>query len=180
MTFNIDAITPEHALSVLKKLVNEDEKMTMRIQQIITQLICDIDYAEIAGEVYATLDSIEVEDLWDRSGAKRDGYIEPYEMADEMIYEALSSYLDQLKEYKTLSMDKESKLFFMGILRGLYLFDRESDTQFREWAEDIAGDVFEGLLFDWKKEYKNKKDLNDIKKFIEDNCTEWYMSSLFE
>lgn len=180
LAFDITAITPEHALSILRTLINDDEKIAIRIKQIITKLICDVDYAETAGEVLAVLDSIEVEDFWDRSGSTREGYIEPYEMADEMIEEALSSFLDQLKEYKALSMENESKLFFMGILRGLYLFDKESNTQFREWAEDVSSSVFESLLIEWKKECKNREHLNDMKYFIKENCAEWFQPSFFE
>src|SRR3990167_454580 len=180
MTLKIDAITPEHALSILKILVKEDKKIATHIQKIITKLICDVDHAEIAGEVQATLDSIFVEDLWDRSGKTRGGYIEPCEMADEMVTEALLPFLNQAKEYKSLSMKNEEKLYFMGILQGLYLFDKESDTQFREWAEDIAENVFDGLIADWKKVSAHKSGLNDIKKFVKENCQEWFKPLLFK
>ena len=180
MTLKIDAITPEHALSVLKILVKEDKKIATHVQKIITKLICDVDHAEIAGEVLATLDSIEVEDLWDRSGKTRGGYIEPCEMADEMVTEALLPFLNQAKEYKALSMKNEEKLYFMGILQGLYSFDKESGTQFREWAEDVSENVFYGLVAEWKKVSAHKSGLNDIKKFVKENCQEWFETSLFK
>lgn len=180
MTFDIESITPEHALSILKKLIEEDKKIAKRIQKIITQLISTVHPEEIAQEVLSELDSLDVEDLWDRSGSTRYGYIEPCEMAYEMVEKSLSPFLNQLKEYQSLSMEKESKLFFMGILRGLYLFDKESDTQFIEWAEDVASNIFDGLLIQWKKECKDKKKLLDIKEFIKENCQEWFSTSLFK
>lgn len=180
MSFDIEAITSEHALTVLKKIINEDKRIAKRIQQIITHIISPVDPEEVAGEIASELDCIEVEDLWDRSGSTRDGYVDTGEMAYEMVEEALSPFLDQLKEYKALSMEKEAKLFCMGIIRGLYLFDTESDTQFREWAEDIAGNIFDGFLITWKKEFKDKKYLTDIKKYIKENCQKWFSSSLFK
>jgi uncharacterized membrane-anchored protein YjiN (DUF445 family) len=180
MTFDVEAITSEHALSVLKKLTNEDKKIAKRIQQIITHLISSVEPEEVAGEIASELDSIEVEDLWDSSGSTRGGYVDTYEMAYEMVEDALSPFLDRLNEYKALSMEKEAKLFCMGIIRGLYLFNTESDTQFRKWAEDVAGNVFEGLLITWEKEFNDKKYLTDIKQYIEESCQEWFSTTLFK
>ena len=43
----------------------------------------DVDLED--SQVYFDLDSIEVEELWDRSGRMRNGYVEPDEMAFQMF-----------------------------------------------------------------------------------------------
>lgn len=171
--FDVDCITPDNALLVLKILANEDKKIGKRIQQIATQLITSVDLEEVANNLFSELDSLEVEDLWDQSGSTRYGYVEPCDKAYEMMEDVLKPFLAQLKKYRSLTMAKEAKVYCMGILKGLYLFDQESSAQFSEWAEDVARDMFDGLLIEWKKEYKDRTFLNDIKKFIKVDCPEW-------
>jgi hypothetical protein len=174
MKFDVNGITPDNAILVLKTLAKEDKKIEKRIQQVLTQLISIVDLEEVASDVSSALDSLEAEDLWDQSGPTRYGYVEPCDIAPEMMEGALKPFLMQLKEYRSLARIKEAKIYCMGILKGLYLFDQESNTQFREWAEDVAQNIFDGLLDKWKKEYKDRSFLNDIKKFTKNNCPEWF------
>lgn len=144
-----------------------------RVQQTAIQLISSVDLEETANDLFSELESLEVEDLWDQSGSTRHGYVEPIDMAYEMMEDVLEPFLAQLKKYRSLKMLREEKIYCMGILKGLYLFDQESSTQFSEWAVDIARDVFDDLLIDWKKSCKNRILLNDMKKFVQTNCPEW-------
>jgi len=174
--FDINCITPENAILVLKILSNEDKKIGERIQQIAMQLISSVDLEEVANDVFLKLDSLAVEDLWDQSGSTRYGYVEPCDKAYEMMEDVLKPFLAQLKKLRSLTMMKEAEVHCMGILKGLYLFDQESSAQFSEWAEDVARDMFDSLLNKWKKEYKDRTFLNDIKKFIKTDCPEWKSS----
>ena len=47
--------------------------------------ILSADKETIASAVYLELNRLDVEELWDRSGSTRHGYVEPNEMASEMI-----------------------------------------------------------------------------------------------
>ena len=46
-------------------------------------------------EAIKHLDSIEVEEVWDRSGRTRNGYVEPTEMAFQMSEEALDPFIEE-------------------------------------------------------------------------------------
>lgn len=172
--FDIDSITPEHAISALKTLVHEDAGIARRVQDIIEQLIKTIDPESVADELYSDLECIDVEDLWSRSGSTRDGYVEPCEMAVEMVEEIVEKFDEKLKECQSLSMHSEAALFCMGILKGLYLFDKESGSEFRNWADDVAGEIFSGVLSNFSKSCQNKNLLRDVEKFVEENCPEWH------
>ena len=63
MKFDINVITPENAILVLKTLAKEDKKIEKRIQQVVTQLISAVDLEEVAADVASALDFLEVEDL---------------------------------------------------------------------------------------------------------------------
>src|SRR4030042_779796 len=80
---------------------------------------------------------------------------------------------DELKRYQELSMDEEAKLYCMGILKGIYRFEKESESEFKGWATDAPREYFGSILSDWKKECKNPQDLKEMEDFLMENCPEW-------
>jgi len=72
----LTTITQNEAFTILKSLAKEDENIKKRIEQLAIEYLEDVDVEEIADAVYFDLDLIEVEDLWDRSGSTRDGYVD--------------------------------------------------------------------------------------------------------
>ena len=123
--------------------------------------------------MYFVLDQIQVEELWDRAGPKRDGYTSPEDMAVEMMEEVLEPYNKGVVRYLKLGMAQEAKLYCMGVLKGIYQFDQESKSEFKGWATDIAGECFGYLLNKWQHETNNKADLIEMKKFLARNCSKW-------
>jgi hypothetical protein len=57
------------------------------IVEIASQHLKQIDSEDIAESVYAELERLDVEEVWDRSGKTRHGYVDPGEAADSMIDE---------------------------------------------------------------------------------------------
>jgi hypothetical protein len=61
----------------------------------------------------------------------------------------------------------------MGILKGIYQYEEDSKSEFKDWATDVPGECF-GYLFDeWKKRCNNIKDKKEMKNFISDACPNW-------
>ena len=89
---------------------------------------------DIADEVFLDLDSLEVEEIWDSSGATRYGYVDPVDKAWEMFEDAIEPYLDELKKCQDLKLSKEAKKHCMGMLKGIYQFERESESEHKDWA----------------------------------------------
>lgn len=174
----IQQISPQEALSILKILAEEDETIAVKIEQIfrenilIDSTIEDID--EIAESVCRDLEFIDVEDVWDNSGSTRDGYVDPDEYACSLYEDTLQEYLDELKRQKDLSTKDEVKYYCMGILKGIYLFETESSSEFKDWASDVGKENFFSILNDWKKDCQNKEDMIEMNNFIEQNCPKWY------
>jgi hypothetical protein len=117
-----------------------------------------VDIDDIADDVYFDLDRIEVEELWDRSGRTRNGYVEPIEMAFQMFEEALEPFLDEMKKYQNLSMFAEAKDYCTGILKGICKFENKSISEYKDWAVDAPPEFFEQVLDDWKKGQKGVTD----------------------
>jgi hypothetical protein len=170
----LDKINPDDAFAILGILAREDTSIAKRIEKIAIEQLREIDVDDITSQLYFELDSIPVEDVWDNSGSTRYGYVEPNGLAWEMFEEALEPFLEELKKYQGLSMDVEAKKCCMDILKGIYKFEEESNSEYKDWAVDAPKDFFRSVLSDWKKGCKNKEDVQEIEEFAKKNFRGWY------
>jgi len=170
----IDNISPDEALEVLRTLVHEDPNLVDKIEKIVNELLSSVVPDEIASEVYWELDNIDVEELWGRSGRTQYGYVEPQEMASQMMEEALEPFLEQLKRYRKLSFSKAAKNVCLGIMKGLYQFEMESTSDFKDWAVDEPAECAVSVLEEWKGEEQMKEDLLEIEEFIKQSLPNWH------
>lgn len=127
----------------------------------------------VAGKVVAALESLEVEDVWDRSGSNRYGYVEPSEAAGEMFEEAIQPFRDEVDQCRRLSGAGEADVVCRGILKGLYDFEEESSSEFKEWAADAPGECFGSVLDDWKKLFGQRRPVDRMTEFLETHCAKW-------
>jgi len=158
---------------ILRSLAKSDKKIKNKISEIAQDLFGDIDVEDIAEDVFYALDGINVHDLWDSSGPTRDGYISTENMAFEMVEEQLKTYYQELFRVCELKMAKEALRYCMGVLKGIYRYANESDSEFKDWAPDIPEECFGYLIGEWKKRCKRKSQIKELKLFIEDNCYNW-------
>lgn len=171
-------ITPEEALRILKHIAKTDKTIKRKIIDLAEDLFRNVNIEEICEDVYYELDGIDVHELWDRSGARSDGYTSPEDMAFEMFEEALEPFHQELFRLFDLNMSQESKRYCMGILKGIYRYEEDSGSEFKDWATDIPGECFGYLLSEWKKRCNNKKDEKEMKDFLSKECHNWYKCAL--
>ena len=159
-------ISADDAFAILSCLAKKDPKIANRIEQIAMDYLSDVDIKDIASQVYIELDSIEVEELWDRSGRTRNGYIEPEETAFQMFEEALEPFFDEMRKYQNLSMFAEAKNYCIAILKGICKFENKSTSEYKDWAVDAPTECFEQVLDEWKKGQKGVTDeeLREVRK----------------
>jgi hypothetical protein len=169
----IDHLSPNDALSVLRTPANSDEQLARRIAEIATAHLSEVDPEEIAFFLYDELNALEVEEVWDRAGPTRHGYVDPGEAADQMIEEVIDPYLEELKKYQELGMNTEANRVCMGLLLGLYRFDHESTSEFKNWAPDAPSSFAWTVVDAWKAGAPSRADVAAIKAFIEDEMGGW-------
>ena len=63
----------------------------------------------------------------------------------------------------------------MGVLKGVYRFEKESKTQYREWASDAPNEYFYWTLEKWKNDCSAPEDRKKIKEFIRNNFPEFIL-----
>ncbi len=166
-------ISPSEALEILKQIVKADKKLKKRIVELAEDLFRDVDVDEVCEDVFYVLDGIDVHELWDRAGPKTHGYTSPADMAVEMFEEALEPFIQEMYRLFDLKMRQEAKLYCMGILKGIYQYEEDSGSEFKDWATDVPGECFGYLLGEWKKRCNNIKDKKEMKNFISNECTNW-------
>lgn len=169
----LDKISPEEARQILRHLAKKEPTIARKIKEEAERLLKKIDGEKVCADVYLSLDGIEVEELWDRSGPGRHGYSSPEEMAVEIMEEELEPYNDQVTKYLEMGMAKEARLYCMGVLKGIYKYARESKSEFKGWAADVPEECFGYLLEEWKRKTKNKNDIGEMNAFLKKECGPW-------
>ena len=53
-----------------------------------------------------------------------------------MFEEALTPFLQDVERYRTLGLPERASAYCLAILQGIYDFDTDSSTQYKEWAVD--------------------------------------------
>ena len=63
-------------------------------------------------------------------------------------------------------------VYAVGTLKGIYRFEKEGESEFREWATDVPAETFGFLLDAWRKDAgdENRKRMNE---FIAGHCPDW-------
>ena len=171
-------LTPEQALAVLMRLSDSAGAIQDAVLAEARNVLGEIDLDEIAGEVFYVLDSIDVHDCWDRAGSTRDGYTSPEEAAVELIDQELQPFLEQAGRYHELTMGKEEATYCMGVILGLYRYEHESTSEFREWALDTPIECAGALLADWRERGPDSACTAAMDGFIGERCPNWAASLL--
>ncbi len=169
----LEHITANDAFAVLKILAEEDNSIRERIERIAKEYLSEVDLEDVASDVYFQLDSLEVEEVWDHSGRTRDGYVDPTDKAWEMFEEALEPFIQELHKYQKLSMNEKAKIYCIGILKGIYQFEKKSTSAFKDWAVDAPANFFDTVLDEWKKGQPDTKEIAEIEEFIKKNFPDW-------
>ncbi len=173
MTIILDSISGDDALHVLRNLCAADAEMRARILSEAEKVLSHVDRDDVADEVFFDLDELSVEDLWERSGPHRHGYSSLDEVAVEMIEETLRPYDGKVKQYETIGMPEQATLFCMGVLKGIYRYGQEPQSEFKEQAPDVPQNCFAGILRDWRKHCTRKQDIQEMNLFISRECPKW-------
>ena len=148
----IKALSREVAIGILLRLC-KDCNLLERITAMAEVSFSVVDAETIAVEVFTSLNSIQVEDLWDNSGKTYTGYHEPTEVAFDMIEDEVRIYVREMEKYETLGMKTEEKVYCKGIIAGLLRYAEEGDNEFRDWCPDDPYTIAENVIFNWKKNH---------------------------
>ena len=169
----LSKLTGDQAFQVLERLAAGDAGLARTIEAVAKRLLAAVGVDETADEVFDALDAIAVEDCWDRTGSRRDGYTSPDEAAVELIEENLQPFSDQAERYHEIGMLDQERDYCAGIILGLYRYETESKSEFRNWSEDLPLDSAGCLLDEWRERNPDTVMRVAMDAFIRERCAEW-------
>ncbi len=169
----LDAISGTDAIQILRILAERDRELSQEIDVIARDLLAEVSMDEVADCVQAELESLAVEDVWDRSGRRRDGYVDTGDAAWSMFENALEPFRKELAKYQQLSMPKQTEAVCLGILKGIYDFRWSSQTEFKDWAVDAPAEFFWVYLEEWKKSFRQRSSTSRMNQFLTEHCGQW-------
>jgi hypothetical protein len=169
----ISKLTAEQAARIVERLGRKGGEIGEAVVTEAMNVLTEIELNEIADDVFDALDSIDLQECWDRSGSTRDGYVSPDEAADEIIDEELHPFFEQIERYHELGMPDQEATYCMGVLSGIYRYERDSQSEFKAWCVDIPNERARLLLDKWQKRNIATAAINTVHKFIRESCPEW-------
>lgn len=169
----VSALTETQKAELIRRLHDRGGEVRRVVLEEARNLLSNVDLHEVAEEVYVDLDMIQVETLWDNSGPTRDGYISPEDEALVLIEHELEPHVQQVWDYLQLNMQVEARTYLQGVLLGLYRYDQESDSEFKDWAVDIPINLFGALLDKWREKTGNYSRKTEIDAFCLQMCPKW-------
>ncbi|MCL1974934.1 MAG: hypothetical protein FWG61_02070 [Firmicutes bacterium] len=158
----IEALSREALIEILLELC-KDSELAKRIPAMSKAALAKVEADAIADEVFRSLNTIQVEDLWDNSGKTRGGYQDPTDVAFEMIEDEVQYYIQKMRQYNNLGMKKEEKEYCKGIIIGLMRYGETGNNEFRDWCPDDPYTVAENIIYDWKNDHTTEE-IEEIQK----------------
>ena len=135
----LESITDSDARSILKLLAERDHKLVEIIDATARELLGQVDTEDVATDVQMELELLDVEEVWDRSGATRDGYVDSGDAAWQMFEEALKPFEDaQLSEAADALYAAHSEAEVDVYLASLLAFEPEMWAGLRALLEQRA------------------------------------------
>ena len=142
----LDSLDPDRARTVLLLLIRDDPAIADRAEAHARALLESVDSEQVAGVLFADLESLDIEDVWETAGQQRDGsYRYPAERAYEMAEEILAPYLDEISACMERGMPEAALEYAQGLILGLWRFQTESSASILDELEDSIPDLISDI-----------------------------------
>ena len=169
----INQPSPSDALAILKVLASNEPHLAKHIAESALNYLGQVDPQKEAEVLFTELDLLEVEEVWDRAGETRHGYVDSGEAAYQMVEEVFEPYREQLKKYQRLGLMTQANRLTMGLVWGLYRFEHEATSEFKNWAPGVAGSYAQEVVELWLSGSPGSDDRASVIAFIEDELGGW-------
>jgi ubiquinone biosynthesis protein UbiJ len=175
----VEMLTAEQALDVMRRLLAKGGLTAEAITDEAMALLSSVEVDDVAKEVTTMLNTIDVQDCWDRASNKADGYMLPEEAAGELLAEILDPYLDQIESYHIGGMHHQEQHYLEAVLRGIHDFEHKADSEFIEWCGELPVEFASGIIKSWRKRHRNdSQGLQEILDYLAENCPHWDAPSI--
>ncbi len=168
----IERLDSAEAASVLRCLLRRHPELRPEAETIATDLLSDVSSFSVADEVENAVLQFDYDDLNARAGRHSLGYVEPGEAAWELLEEAVEPFVDDMKRYLELGLEKQAQELCQGILLGLYRVRDGNQNDILGWASDFPGEAA-GHAFEVWSEASPKGRQQLPPDFVAEHIPEW-------
>jgi len=158
----IKSLSTDEASQVFRDMLNNDPILLKQAYETALKIVKDVDVDGIMNDVFCSLESLDIDDLSSRSGRTRYGYTDPSDASWEMFEEELDPYIDEMKKNQERGLPGIAKIYCIGIVKGLLLYDNESRSDFYDWVQDAPGEYIARVIDEWKKGKPGNEDIAEV------------------
>ncbi|MDD5698932.1 MAG: hypothetical protein PHH77_09990 [Victivallaceae bacterium] len=160
----ISDLDSHEKFTVFEQLLKEPA-IRRKAEAIALGLVSEVSTEAVADDLYRSLDSLDVHELWDNSGKTRNGYVDVNSLAWEMFDDAVRPFEGELKRLVKLEMSNQAKLYCMGILKGLWEYEKHGN-EFSDWIPDAPRESADDIFEKWMK-HAPEEDIAEMEQFRE-------------
>lgn len=170
----LERLDPNVARRILLSLHRRGGEAARLVEQELERCCGPEGVEAVARAVFDDLESLETDDLWNRSGGRAGGrYVEPAEAAFAMVREAVAPHLARLEDLLERGREEDADLHVRGVLLGLHRYDRASEREFRRWAVDAPEMMADEAADRWREGRPDRAARRDLSAWMSERLTEW-------
>ena len=130
-------LTDHESATILRVLLQRHDSLLPEAEKLAGELVSVSSSDDVTDSVLDALTSVDLDDLNDRAGATRWGYVEPTEAAWELLEEAVEDFIADLKRRAELGSSDAAVMMCRGIVAGLYKAKDVPSDGALGWAPDF-------------------------------------------
>lgn len=162
----IQSLNADEAFQVLIAFINENPDRMKTIYDIALNIVGDADADAVMNDVYCELSNLDTDELYGRSGRTSHGYFDPGDVAWEMFEEALQPFIFEMTKNQRRSLPSAAKIHCIGIIKGLMNYEKDSNSDFKDWVIDAPSEFIETVVDEWKKGNPTDDDIAEVMNII--------------
>lgn len=132
------------------------------------------DEDDISDGLFDEIDTIDMEYGLRHAGRNRHGgYVEASQAAYDTVAEILEPYVEKAMRYYGLGMPDAMDTYTRGVILGLYQYEQDGTSDFKDWIEDVPVELAGDLLRRWRERTDDAERTEGLARFILQRCPEW-------
>jgi len=133
----LDRLSSDELAVVLRSLLKGHPDLRSEAERIAVENVSAPSVEAIAAEVLLNVTNLDMDDLNGRAGRHSWGYVEPTEAAWEILEEAVTEMLADMKRRLELGLEAAAEAICAGIVLGLFQANSEKSEVVLQWAPDF-------------------------------------------
>ncbi len=129
------------AVTVLRALLEKHPDLAAEAGELAASLLAGVSVEDVADAVEQALRSLSLDNLSDRAGRKRHGYVEPTQAVWDLIGEAVQPFREDIRRRAAAGECAAALATAAGVILGLYRVREARAHEVLGWAPDAPAEI---------------------------------------